>query len=354
MKNFFVRKIKSLTYSSLVWFIMFCFVVFVSSLVYIGQKNYIDVLEDEATYNDCYSKQAKIDYALSRYAIHRGGIYPESLKELSPKYYKEKIECPNSKRDTFSSSYILSKDKREFYLYCSGINHGEIENLPQDVSDLSFYNYKLDIYPVKYNYENGNLKKVMDLKADYRKFYAKKDFKTASEILEELINIQVSDKANLYVEKAKCMFFLNSPVQGQKALKTSLKYGFDLDKWLTVSDIIDKGHSGFKSYASEPIQEYVLKINTENLKANIFAIYFCKDSLSYEDLKKICEKSIKSKDIAHFSAITELMFRGKLSESMSDKKSAKICFNKIRNFTCGSEISDILICRISEYELKKY
>ena len=354
MKNFFVRKIKSLTYSSLVWFIMFCFILFVSYLVYMGQKNYIDVLEDEATYNACYSKQAKIDYALSRYSIHRGGIYPESLKELSPKYFKENIECPNFKKDTFSSSYVLSEDKREFYLYCSGLNHGEIENLPQDISNLSYYNYKLDIYPVKYNYENGNMKKIMNLRVDYRKAFSKKDFKTASEIIENLINIEVSDKANLYVEKAKCMFFLNSPVQAQKALKTSLKYGFDLDKWLTVSDIIDKGHSDFKSYVIEPIRDYVLKINNEDLRANIFAIYLCKDSLSYEDLKKICEKSLKSKDIAHFSAITELMFRGKLAESMSDSKTAKTFFNKIRNFTCGSEISDVLICRISEYELKKY
>ena len=48
------------------------------------------------------------------------------------------------------------------------------------------------------------------------------------------------------------------------------------------------------------------------------------------------------------------MFRGKLAESMSDSKTAKTFFNKIRNFTCGSEISDVLICRISEYELKKY
>ena len=91
MKNFFIKKIKSLTYSSLVWFITFCFVLFVSYLVYVGQKNYLDILQDEATYNDCYSIQAKIDYALSRYAIHRGGIYPDSLKELSPKYYKEKL-----------------------------------------------------------------------------------------------------------------------------------------------------------------------------------------------------------------------------------------------------------------------
>ena len=168
---------KKFTYSTLVWFITFCFLVFISYLVYTGQKKYIDVLEDEATYNDCYSKQAKIDYALSRYAIHRGGIYPQSLKELSPKYYKEKIVCIDSKKDTFSSSYVLSKDKREFYFYCSGLNHGKIENLPQDVSNLSYYNYKLDIYPVKYNYENGNLQKIMDLRADYRKSYAKKDFK---------------------------------------------------------------------------------------------------------------------------------------------------------------------------------
>ena len=48
------------------------------------------------------------------------------------------------------------------------------------------------------------------------------------------------------------------------------------------------------------------------------------------------------------------MFRGKLAESISDKKSAKEFFNKIRNFTCGSEICDVLVCRISEYELKKY
>ena len=345
---------KKFTYSTLVWFITFCFFVFISYLVYTGQKKYIDVLEDEATYNDCYSKQAKIDYALSRYAIHRGGIYPQSLKELSPKYYKEKIVCIDSKKDTFSSSYVLSKDKREFYFYCSGLNHGKIENLPQDVSNLSYYNYKLDIYPVKYNYENGNLQKIMDLRADYRKLYAKKDFKNASEILEELINIQVSDKANLYVEKAKCMFFLNSPVQGQKALKTSLKYGFDIDKWVTLSDIIDRGYSKYTSYINEPIQEYVLKINTNDLRANIFAIYFCRENLRQEDIKKICEKSIKSKDISHFSAITEIMFRGKLAESISDKKSAKTFFNKIRNFTCGSEICDVLVCKISEYELKKY
>ena len=348
-----LKKIKSLTYSSLVWFITFCFVIFVSYLVYIGQKNYIDVLQDEATYNDCYSKQAKIDYALSRYAIHRGGIYPDSLKELSPKYYKEKMLCPETKTDTYSHSYKLSKDKREFYLYCSGLNHGDIENLPQDVSNLSYYNYNVDIYPVKYNYENGNMQNIMDLRADYRKAYSKKDFKKASDILEELIKNQISDKANLYVEKAKCMFFLSSPVQAQKALKTSLKYGFDLDEWITLSDIIDNGYNKYRSYVIEPLQEYILKINTNDLRANIFAIYFCKDSLNNEDLKKICEKSIKSKDIAHFSSITEFMFRGKLAQAMSDKKLSNSFFNKIRSFTCGSENTDVLVCKISEQSLSR-
>ena len=88
------------------------------------------------------------------------------------------------------------------------------------------------------------------------------------------------------------------------------------------------------------------------MRANIFVIYFCKDSLSYENLKKICEKSLRLKDISNFSSITELMFRGKLAQSVSDKKTAKIFFDKIRNFTCGSEICDILVCKISEYELK--
>lgn len=353
MKNFFIKRIKSLTYSSLVWFITFCFVLFVSYLVYIGQKNYIDILQDEATYNDCYSKQAKIDYALSRYAIHKGGIYPDSLKELSPKYFSEKMICPVANSDTYASSYNLSKDKKEFYLYCSGLNHGDIENLPQDVSNLAYYNYNLDMYPVKYNYENGNMQKIMDLRADYRKSYAKKDFKTASDILEELIKNQVSDKANLYVEKAKCMFFLNSPVQAQRALKNSLRIGFDLDEWITLSDIIDNGYNKYRSYVIEPLQEYILKINTNDLRANIFAIYFCKDSLTSEDLKKICEKSIKSKDIAHFSSITEFMFRGKLAQAMSDKKLSNSFFNKIRSFTCGSENTDVLVCKISEQSLSR-
>lgn len=82
----------------------------------------------EGALNDCKENLKKIALGLRLYAADHGKKYPKNMSEISvnPNYLEFMPTCPAASKDTYSSGYKVSKDFKEFQVYCLGHYHANV------------------------------------------------------------------------------------------------------------------------------------------------------------------------------------------------------------------------------------
>ncbi len=84
-------------------------------------------------YSECCSNLKNIGTALEMYSTDYAGKYPAKLQQLVPNYLRLIPTCPAAGKDTYSASYQVSKDGKNYSFYCKGHYHkseGAPENDP--------------------------------------------------------------------------------------------------------------------------------------------------------------------------------------------------------------------------------
>lgn len=84
-------------------------------------------------YLECCSNLKNIGTALEIYSTDNNDRYPAKLQQLVPEYLRLIPTCPAAAKDTYSESYQLSKDGKDYSFYCKGHYHkgeGAPENDP--------------------------------------------------------------------------------------------------------------------------------------------------------------------------------------------------------------------------------
>jgi hypothetical protein len=87
-----------------------------------------------ATFCQCQSNCKNIGTALEMYSTDNHGHFPSSISMLSPNYLKSIPTCAAGKSDTYSSSYVVSRNPDAYTFFCSGNHHGRLgipPNYPQ-------------------------------------------------------------------------------------------------------------------------------------------------------------------------------------------------------------------------------
>jgi serine/threonine protein kinase len=78
----------------------------------------------------CENNCKNISIALEYYARdHKDKGYPDSLKEVIPKYLKSVPVCPSTGMDTYSVTYKNLKNQGSYIFYCNGENHKDALNV---------------------------------------------------------------------------------------------------------------------------------------------------------------------------------------------------------------------------------
>ncbi len=80
----------------------------------------------------CKKNITSMAEALHLYAADNQGHYPDDPKKLIPIYLSAIPTCPGRGRDTYSSSYQVSRDHYKFTIFCQGQNHISVGVSPDD------------------------------------------------------------------------------------------------------------------------------------------------------------------------------------------------------------------------------
>ena len=82
----------------------------------------------------CKSNEKNIATGLEMWASDHKGKYPKQLSDLvggeNGGYLKQIPTCPAAEEDTYSASYKISADGKQFEIYCSGHNHKALDVPP--------------------------------------------------------------------------------------------------------------------------------------------------------------------------------------------------------------------------------
>lgn len=317
-----------------------------------GQKEYINDIRTEIEFNGCYASMAKIEGALASYALERGGKYPASLKDLVPAYLDSVPICPKALKDTYSSEYYVSGDRLEYCFCCGGLNHGEKPDIPETVSDFAFISSESKESHLTRSFGKDKLKAIIDARFLYRKALNANDLALCEDVLEELLILQPSGKAEYYAEQALVFFRQAKTEAALESLKLSLNFGFDLYEWDNLYDEIIREENYYP--VSVILQDYLDSAKICNLDAVFFSFYFCGDNMSEDLVRKLCLASLNSESLSEYSILSEILLRGKLAESEGDFLLAESFYLTIRNLSCGTEIRDRIICELAEKALRKF
>jgi hypothetical protein len=69
----------------------------------------------------CRSNLRNIGLALEEYACDHGGVYPQTLLQLTPQYLTSVPTCPAAGKDTYSRKFVSSSSG--WTLMCAGCHH---------------------------------------------------------------------------------------------------------------------------------------------------------------------------------------------------------------------------------------
>lgn len=351
ISNYFTKIFFSINYGTLVSFITVLFVVFIVYETTKGQEEYLTYINDGKTYNSCYKNMSLIENALNRYAAANKGKYPKSLDKLTPKYLEKIPFCPQAGNDTYSKSYFVSSDLTSYFFCCNGMNHSKINDVPQAVSDLSYYPAKSNILPMKFIYENGKMAEILTLHSEYASYIEKGQYDAGADKIDSLLKIQFSARENLYTAKAFCLFKTGNSAEAREELKRALSIGFELSEWNKLQSFISAKENF--SHISVMLRDYISAGGSEDIDAILFSMYFCGDTISNDEMKGICLRQLNSETSGAYSNILEVLIRGKYALASSNAKAAESYFLAIRDFPCGTGQENKLICKIAEHELSK-
>jgi hypothetical protein len=95
----------------------------------------------EGMISSCQSNLKNLATACEMYKVDHAGAYPPSMTPLTPDYITTIPHCPAAKKDSYSSSYVLAKDKKSFSMGCHGSYHkagGLPKNFPAYDSKRGF------------------------------------------------------------------------------------------------------------------------------------------------------------------------------------------------------------------------
>lgn len=112
----------------LVW-IIFGFTFLSTAVLAYGK---FEMQRDYGKFISCQSNCKNIGTALEMWSTDNRGHYPKSLKQITPNYLKAIPTCPAAGKDTYSSSYAMTMQPRDFYSFCcKGKNHASL-GIPAD------------------------------------------------------------------------------------------------------------------------------------------------------------------------------------------------------------------------------
>lgn len=353
MKSFFERLGSLLclpSFGSFTAFAVVSFFALVLFFVFEAEKDYIDFMMDGAEYNGCYSSMASIEEALFKYSAKNGGKFPKRLSDLTPKYIRRIPFCPAEGADTYSSTYVVSEDCREYFFKCGGSSHERGEGVPQAVSDLMRYPYSSSLLPMKVVYEKGRMPEIMDMSFRYRRALNSRNYSEALKEAEGLLGVDSADRRGCMTRMAAMLFAVGRDSEALAFLERSLKSGFRFEEWSAVSPFIPE--SGAPA-VSAMLKKYALSEGSDDPEAVTFAISFCDGRLTEGEVKTMCNGILGSEAVRSSSARTELFLRGMLAKASGDRVAAENCFVAIRDFPCGTESFESFVCGAAERMLGK-
>ncbi|MCE1245181.1 MAG: hypothetical protein LWY06_00905 [Firmicutes bacterium] len=87
----------------------------------------------KAKYTGCISNIRNMATSLEQYKNEdHEGKYPDTLVAICPRFIQSVPICPDAKRDTYTTGYEVSSDRKNYTLMCKGHNHADL-GLPADM-----------------------------------------------------------------------------------------------------------------------------------------------------------------------------------------------------------------------------
>jgi len=313
---------------------------------YLVHKKISDV---QKNYAPCYQNLCYIEKALIAYGRDHKGLYPKTLKELTPKYIKAIPTCPQAGKDTYSPSYLAITNRPMFFVACEGRHHLGPPDTPQTFSDPAYLTGNAD-NPMTIVYENGNMKEIMKLLQKSNELMKKGNYKEALEVHRSLLKIQKARRDQVYVKMARCHFHLGDDRRALDALSDAVDSHFDLQEWLTMKQFISRDDN----------RDQVLKILRKHHKnmpddigAALMLTRFLEESGKEGEARKIYEQSLESGAAGEVGPVAELYFSGQLLRLEGKQDEALSTLLGIREVQTENMPAENYICTLAEEQIRK-